>query len=76
MGNQIYITYIYWERRGLEDISWKSHENLEKAIAYAHRYLNHFNFVQCEVLDEENNLVYALDWQGNITDSRQEKSYA
>lgn len=76
MGDHIYVTYIYWDRRGLEDISWKAHGNLEKAIAYAQRYSDHLAFVRCEVLDESNSLIYALDWEGNITDNRQDKSNA
>lgn len=53
------------------DCTWKEWNDLDKAIAYCHRYAKGVRFAGVIVEDEDGNLIYELTDNGIVTDSRQ-----
>lgn len=71
----MYMTTRQFFPRGIEgeemDCTWKEWNDLDKAIAYCHRYAKGVRFVRVTVEDEDGNLIYELTDNGIITDNRQ-----
>lgn len=70
----MYTTVRHWYKYGREgdeiEITWKEHTTIEKALNYVYRYSVGLKFISCVIEDKDGNLIYELDYSGNITDNR------
>lgn len=70
----MYMTTRQFFPHGIEgeemDCTWLEWEDLDKAIAYCHRYAKGVRFANVTVEDEKGNLIYELNNEGIITDNR------
>lgn len=71
----MYMTTRQFFPHGIEgeemDCTWKEWNDLDKAIAYCHRYAKGVRFAGVIVEDEDGNLIYELTDNGIVTDNRQ-----
>lgn len=71
-----YTTIRYFFPHGIEgeamDCTFKEWKDLDKAIAYCHRYSKGRRFVSVEVEDEKGNVIYELNADGKVADNREQ----
>lgn len=72
-----YTSYRYWYKYGNEDdpieCTDKEWDNLDKAIAYAHRYATGIKFESVEIEDENGKVVYRILQDSTIEDYRNQE---
>lgn len=71
-----YTTIRYFFPHGIEgeamDCTFKEWKDLDKAIAYCHRYSKGRRFASVEVEDEKGNVIYELNADGKVADNREQ----
>ena len=71
-----YTTIRYFFPHGIEgeamDCTFKEWKDLDKAIAYCHRYSKGRRFASVEVEDEKGNVIYELNADGEVADNREQ----